>query len=97
MNNVSLELLTYIKQYLRIEQDWTEDDSVLSSLIIAAKNYIKNATGIDIVETNELHKLALSLLVIHWYENREIVGKVDKLAFSLDSILKQITYSGEEL
>jgi uncharacterized phage protein (predicted DNA packaging) len=82
-------MLEHVKQYLRI--DGADDDSLLNSLILAAETFIKNATGKDVDELKDLHKLAVSLLVVHWYENREIVGKADKLAFSLDSILFQIS------
>lgn len=84
-------LLNEVKQYLRIELDWTEEDNLLSSFINAAKSYVKNATGKTVDATKEIHKLAIYLLVTHWYENREVVGKADKLAFSLDSILMQIS------
>jgi uncharacterized phage protein (predicted DNA packaging) len=83
-------MLDEVKAYLRI--DGTEDDILLGSLIAAAESYIKNATGIDVDESNDLHKLAVSLLVVHWYENRQTVGNLNKIAFSLDSILMQIEY-----
>jgi uncharacterized phage protein (predicted DNA packaging) len=86
-------MLLEVKTYLRI--DGTEDDILLSSLILAAKEYIKNATGIEIDETKDLHKLAVSLLVAHWHENREVIGKADKLAFSLESILFQLQYGSD--
>ncbi|MGD6897113.1 head-tail connector protein [Bacillus infantis] len=87
-------MLTEVKQYLRIEEEWTEEDSLLSSLIVAAKMFIKNATGITADESDDLHKLVINLLVVHWFENREPIGKANKLAFSLDSILFQLQYSG---
>jgi uncharacterized phage protein (predicted DNA packaging) len=86
-------MLGEVKEYLRI--DGSEEDSFLVSLITAAKAYIKNATGKVIDEDNDLHRLAVNLLVSHWYENREVIGKADKLAFSLESILLQITYCGD--
>ncbi|MFD2681211.1 head-tail connector protein [Bacillus seohaeanensis] len=87
-------MLNEVKQYLRIEEDWVEEDTQLNSLITAAKAYIKNATGVKVDELNDLHKLAVCMLVVHWYENREIVGKADSLAFSLESIIFQIQFTG---
>jgi hypothetical protein len=81
------------KEYLRF--DGSEAD--LTPLINSAKLYIKNATGKEFDEKNELHRLAGKLLVNHWYENREPTGKADKLGFSLDGILLQIKYCGDEV
>lgn len=83
-------LIDEVKIYLRI--DGSEEDSFLTSFLDAAKEYIKNATGYSVNENNELHKLAVNLLVTNWYENREPIGKADKLAFSLDSIFMQLRY-----
>jgi uncharacterized phage protein (predicted DNA packaging) len=84
-----------VKQYLRI--DGSEDDVILASFIAAAKSFVKNATGVEVVETNELHKLAVKLLVANYYENRLPVGdeKSVPLPYSLESILFQIGYAGE--
>jgi uncharacterized phage protein (predicted DNA packaging) len=87
-------MLEEVKTYLRI--DGSEDDIFLTSLISSAKEYIKNGTGIQADETNDMHKLAINLLVANWYENREPVGKADKLAFSLESIFLQLKYCYEQ-
>ena len=83
-------MLQEVKDFLRI--DGVEEDVFLASLISAAKIYIKNATGIIADETNELHKLAVNLLVANSYENRLPIGKDEKLAFSLESVILQIKY-----
>jgi uncharacterized phage protein (predicted DNA packaging) len=82
-----------VKEYLRI--DGAGEETFLSSLIFAAEAYIENATGVAADENNNLHRLAINLLVSHWYENREVLGKADKLAYGLESILLQIKYCGE--
>ncbi|MCM3730066.1 head-tail connector protein [Fictibacillus nanhaiensis] len=87
-------MLEHVKEYLRI--DGADDNSLLDSLILAAKTFIKNATGKDVDDLNDLHKLAVSLLVVHWFENRESVGKAYKLAYSLDSILFQISFESSD-
>ena len=43
---------------------------------------------------SELAKLAARILISHWHENREAVGKAEQLAFSLQSILVQLQYCG---
>jgi uncharacterized phage protein (predicted DNA packaging) len=86
-------ILKEVKQYLRIELDWTEEDNFLSSLIQAAGIYVLNATGKYVDISNELHSLLISMLVVHWYENRNAIGvKVDELPYGIKSILQQIEY-----
>ena len=63
-----------------IVSDGSKDNSIL-----IAKDYEK-----------ELYKLAIRILVSHWYENRsvETVGKnVSKIAFGLDTIIVQLKYT----
>jgi uncharacterized phage protein (predicted DNA packaging) len=83
-------LLEEVKNYLRI--DGSEDDMLLTSFITAAKQYIYGSTGVYVDDTDQLHLLALKILISHWYDNREPVGKADNLAFSLESIVTQIKY-----
>jgi len=86
-------MLEEVKGYLGA--DGSEYDSILTPLISAAQIFIINGTRPDVDVTNELYKLALKLLVNHWYENREPIGKADKLAFSLESIFLQLKYCHE--
>lgn len=88
-------MIEEVKQYGRIDEG--EGDSLLVSLIEAAKIYIKNATDKPMDENNELYNLAVEMLVTHWNENREVVGKADKLAFGLASILQQIEFCGDDV
>lgn len=90
-------MLTEVKEYLRLDDaaDW-EEDAFLQSLITAAKSYIKNATGKTVDEENSTHKLAVFILVTHWYENRNsvVIGQTTKtLEYSLQSILFQMEWS----
>ncbi|MFC0188230.1 head-tail connector protein [Fictibacillus aquaticus] len=83
-------MVEHVKQFLRI--DGSEDDMLLTSLIAAAKEYVKNATGLTVDEENELQILAVTMLVTHWYENREPLGQANMLEFSLNSIFLQLSY-----
>ncbi|MDZ4456737.1 head-tail connector protein [Bacillus cereus] len=80
------------KKYLRV--DGNEEDDLIASFVIAAEIYIKNATSKNVDLKSELAKLAARILIAHWYENREPVGKAEQLAFSLQSILVQLQYCG---
>ncbi len=80
------------KKYLRVDGD--EEDDLITSFVIAAEIYIKNATSKNVDLKSELAKLAARILISHWHENREVVGKAEQLAFSLQSILVQLQYSG---
>lgn len=85
--------LEELKLFLRI--DGEEEDSSIEGLQIAAEEYLTNA-GIKKDYTKELYKLAIKILISHWYENRavETVGKnVSKIAFGLDTILIQLKYT----
>ena len=65
--------LNEVKEYARIDID--EDDQLLETLIIAAEEYLKNATGKEYPETDEnggrihyaLEKIYLKLLIAYWY------------------------------
>lgn len=78
------------KGYLRVDGD--EEDMLITSFIEASEIYIKNATSKNVDLKSELAKLAARILIAHWYENREAVGKAEQLAFSLQSILVQLQY-----
>lgn len=78
------------KKYLRVDGD--EEDDLITSFVIAAEMYIKNATSKNVNLKSELAKLAARTLIAHWHENREAVGKAEQLAFSLQSILVQLQY-----
>ena len=82
--------LAEVKTYLRV--DGTDEDVLISSLQLAAEIFIVNV-GVDKDYTNDLYKLAIKLLVLHWYDSREVVGKADKLAFSLETIIFSIKYN----
>jgi len=81
--------LEELKVWLRVDGD--EDDNLIASLQFAAEQYLNNA-GVVKDYSKDLYKLAISLLVTHWFENREPTGKADKLEFSLSSIITQLRY-----
>ncbi len=87
-------MLEEIKNYMRIDEDY--DDSLINSLIESANIYMVNA-GVKNFE-NDLYKLAIKMLVLHWYENRDIVlvGSISKnLEFTMKNIITQLKYCYE--
>ena len=82
--------LDEIKTFLRV--DGTDEDVLIASLQLAAEIFITN-TGVIKDYANDLYGLAVKLLTLHWYDNREVVGKADKLAFSLETIIFSIKYN----
>lgn len=80
------------KDFLRV--DFDEEDELIESLISASDNYLQNA-GAKKDAGEKLYELGQLILISHWYDNREAIGKADKLAFSLQSILFQLKWAGE--
>ncbi|ERH55251.1 hypothetical protein CHR37_06375 [Bacillus velezensis] len=88
-------MLKEAKKYLNLEDDWSEDDEILTFFIEAAKQYVQKQIDVDFDETNALHRLAVYLNVAHQYSNREPTGeKKQALEFSLKSIINQINLTG---
>ena len=87
-------MLQEIKEYMRIDEDY--EDLLIQTLITSAETYLSNAGAMADYE-NSLYKLAVKMLVLHWYENREVIGDAKKLSYSLDSIITQLVYSYEVL
>lgn len=85
--------ISEIKEFLRIDTD--DEDSFLNILQKAAEEYILNA-GVAIDYTKYMYKLAILMLIGHWYENRAIlaVGHTSKeFEHSFLSIITQLKYS----
>ena len=85
--------LEELKLFLRVDDN--EEDTLIQALQIASEEYLTNA-GITKDYSKQLYKLAIQILVGHWYENRHIdnYGKdVSKIAYTLDVILMQLKYT----
>jgi uncharacterized phage protein (predicted DNA packaging) len=89
--------LQEVKEYARIDID--EDDQLLETLITAAEEYLKNATGKEYPETDEsgnkinyeLEKIYLQLLISYWYEKRTPAGGVgENFSFMTKSLMLQL-------
>lgn len=83
------------KNWLRV--DFSDDDALITTLINAAEEYLKNATGTTFDATNYLAKIFCMTLIADWYENREMIGKAtDQTRPIIQSILTQLTYGDSD-
>lgn len=84
--------LEEVKIYLRVNEDEDEEDIFISSLQKAAEIYMKNA-GVVVGYEDELYKLAIHMMVLHWYDNRGIVGENKEIPHTLQPIIIQLQHS----
>jgi len=90
---VSIELA---KQFLHIDQEDTDEDGILLIIIKAAEEYLFEATGKVFTADTNRAVLYIMVLVNHWFENRELIGKsADKVQDTLNSIKYQLEYAEE--
>lgn len=90
--------LEQAKEYLRLDEDLTEDDELISGLIEAATDYLEQTTGKKYSDNSQLFALAVKMLVAHFYENRSIFSTktdVNNLPYSLDAIIKHISLASK--
>jgi uncharacterized phage protein (predicted DNA packaging) len=91
--------LDEVMEWLRIDNQ--EEIGLLAVLIGAAEEYLKNATGKDFSTPPVSYQARLFCLVLvaDWYENRELIGTKpsEKVRFSIQSMLTQLTYCGDEV
>ena len=91
---MSVLTLLEAKKYLRLDDDYSDEDGDIQPLIDAAEIYLINA-GCILKPDDELVKLAIKILVVNWYENRsiEMTGpNFNKIKYTLDSIISQLKY-----
>lgn len=70
-----------------------ETKEEIKPIFDAAEMYITNALEQKDIKENEknpLFRLAVKMLFTHWYDNREPIGKADKLSYGLDAIISQL-------
>lgn len=84
--------LQELKDFLRVDTNC--DDKQIESMKLAAEIYLKNSGSQVYAYDNELYKLAIKMLVSHWYDNRQIVeiNETSPLFYSLRHIMMQLKY-----
>lgn len=83
---LSSEFLSSVKLFLRI--DGTHNDDIIQDLTSYAIAYVERTTGRSFLETDHLHRMAVKLLVRHYFDNHD-----SDIPFGVMSILTQIKYS----
>lgn len=83
------------KQYLRISYE--NDDTYIESLITMAKQLIKEQTGVEYVEGDEVYKMTILQAVAHFYDKREAYSEkaVTTVPYTLDCLIKHIGMRGD--
>lgn len=86
---VSAVTVNDIKNYMRVDSDFTDDDSIINTILSSAKAYIKGYTGLDdaTIDTFEDITIALFVLCSEMYSNRQFTVQNDKLNPIVSSIL----------
>lgn len=87
------EELTEIKGYLRV--DFDDDDSLLNTIILASKEYIKNAIGyLDMDKAS--FKILLCTICADLYERRSyLIDKAIQTNKIINSLILQLQLQGE--
>lgn len=81
----------FLKEYLRIEEDFNDDDILLETCIISAKSYIHNYLGEE-VEIPQEATMALLILCSYWYQQRTITSEGEakrELPYVFEGLLSQ--------
>lgn len=92
--------LEEVKNYLRLELEFTEDDNFLKTLIQGAESYLNTHIGNEIYlkiqevgqeKQKEKAKIYLLVLISEWYDNRTMIVSED-LRPTLQLIGNQFKY-----
>lgn len=85
--------LEQAKNYLKVDEDITDDDELISSMINAASDYVERTTG-KMADGSPLCELCVKQLVAHWYENRAVYsskpGAINVLPHTVTALLTHI-------
>lgn len=88
--------LAQAKNYLKIDNDITDDDELVTGLISAASDYVCRTTGkVNTGDNNsQLYDLCIKMIVAHWYENRAVYsqkpGSISVIPHTLTALLIHI-------
>lgn len=89
-------MLNKVKLFLRVEQEFTEEDELIQGFINEAKEYCKNAIGFMPDESNPIFEKFILLFVSNAYDNRELSqNSYEKTNYNLTPLLRQLKYCYE--
>lgn len=87
------------KNYLRINFD--NDDEFIKTLLKTSEQTVKEQTGVEYNDNDEIYKLAILLLTAHYYDKRESFAdkSANKVPYTLETLIQHIgmrgTYTNE--
>lgn len=86
-SNLTIE---HCKKHLNIEEDFKDDDSLISLCLCSSKDYVKSYTSLSVDELDKISSIniAVLLLVTEMYSKRSATEQnTNKVNFVLKSIL----------
>jgi len=87
------EILTTLKNSLRVPSDITDDDSLLIDYLNSAKAYLNNACNADMSSDDDRYKFIIVELATLYYQNRGVLTAVKDFPYSLRCVINQLKYS----
>ncbi|MDZ4993302.1 hypothetical protein GNF80_10035 [Clostridium perfringens] len=71
LNKIDLE---YVKQYLRVESDFNEDDIEIETYMFVAKEYLMKRCGLTVEEFGQTQTLLIPylMLISEFYNNKSV-------------------------
>ncbi len=85
--------LSEVKEFLKLEEDFYDEDNYIQLLMTASEAFLYNSTGITFGSSNSLAKLYCLVLISDWYDDRSMIGKAsDKIRYTIDCISTQLRY-----
>ncbi len=75
-----------VKSYLRVQHNL--EDTFITGLINTAKILIKDETGVEYVENDEIYELLIKFIVQHYYNTRASAS--DKTVYEIPYTLKYL-------
>lgn len=81
--------LRYVKKYLRIEEEETDEDNILTGIMSAALDYIKTYTALTAEQIDEHEDLTIAYLILceDMFDNRSVSVKNSAVNRTVSTIL----------
>lgn len=90
MANISNTALAECKLFMKVDTD--ADDALISGLMSAAVEYLRNA-GVG-ESWSELYKLCVHALTLHWYDHRDDLETDKIMPAALRGVITQLKMDG---
>jgi uncharacterized phage protein (predicted DNA packaging) len=84
ISNITIE---DVKNYLRISESTDADNKLLSQMMSVAKDYIKDYTGVEDVDSKEAFSIVYYALIQDMWDNRSLYVSEGKVSEVVGSIL----------